>query len=345
MFKTGTLIPTNRGVIPIEQFSFARRINEKRECSLNIMLKTYDGEWNRCLFQTYNKAKGIKIKLQSGFYIQCSEEQKIFTPDGVKYVCDLKNGDVICSYRDVYIDKNTYFTETEKINYIPQEGCDVYIPKKMNDELASVCGVLICPSTEIRLNDKDKLVIVCKDRILSKIFIRYIRDIFQTKQKMIVQDDKYCRIFSPHIIDFLNNLCGLEHKNQNIPQSILQANRNIHISFFNSLIMSEEENISGSRNFSYLYRMESDNVASQIECMLYLYGYNPFVKLIKNNDTISIRKPVANFFSDRMLDKKKKEAVQTEIIVKKISSKGKDDYFGLICEKDTYVVSNIVFGV
>ena len=72
----------------------------------------------------------------------------------------------------------------KKINYIPQEeNCDVYIPKKMNDELASVCGVLICPSTEIRLNDKDKLVIVCKDRILSKIFYKIYKGYFSNKTK------------------------------------------------------------------------------------------------------------------------------------------------------------------
>ena len=77
-------------------------------------------------------------------------------------------------------DMADYFTETEKIGYIPKEGNDIYIPKKMTESLAFVCGVLTCPSTEIRLNAEDKLVVVCKDRIISKIFIRFIRDLFQT---------------------------------------------------------------------------------------------------------------------------------------------------------------------
>ena len=37
MFKEGTLVATNRGVIPIEQFAFARKENEKSECKSDIM--------------------------------------------------------------------------------------------------------------------------------------------------------------------------------------------------------------------------------------------------------------------------------------------------------------------
>ena len=153
MFKEGTLVPTNRGVIPIEQFGFARKENEKSECKSNIMLKTYNGDWNRCIFQTYKKSKGLKIKILSHFYIECSEDQKIFTSNGIKYASDIRKGEEICSYIDTYIDKNTYFTETEKIGYIQKQGNDIYIPKKMTEELATVCGILISPATQIKIND------------------------------------------------------------------------------------------------------------------------------------------------------------------------------------------------
>ena len=191
MFKIGTLVPTNRGVIPIEQFGFTRKENERTNCINNIMLKTYDGEWNKCIFHTYKRSKGIKIKLSSRFLLECTGDQKILTPEGLKRADELKTKDEICTYTDVYVGKSAYFTETEKIGYIPKEGNDIYIPKKMTESLAFVCGVLSCPSTEIRLNADDKLVVVCKDRIISKIFIRFIRDLFQTKQKVVVQDDNY----------------------------------------------------------------------------------------------------------------------------------------------------------
>ena len=123
-------------------------------------------------------------------------------------------------------------------------------------------------------------MISCKDRITNKILIRYIRDIFQTKQKMVIQDDQYCRIFSPYIIDYLENLCGLDHKTQKVHSSLMQSNRGIQMSFLNGLIMAEEENITGSLNFSYLYRMDSKIVSDQIEDLLCLYGYRPFVKEI-----------------------------------------------------------------
>lgn len=344
MFKIGTLVPTNRGVIPIEQFGFTRKEGEKTNCLSNLMLKTYDGDWNRCVFQTYQESRGMKIRLSSRFSLECSVDQKILTPNGLKYANELKIGDEICTYADVYVDKHTYFTETEKIGYIPKEGNDIYIPKKMTEELAFVCGILICPSTEIRLNDKDKLVVVCKDRIVSKIFIRYIRDLFQTKQKMVVQDDQYCRIFSPYIIDFLNELCGFEHKKQQLPISLIQANRSIQISFFNTLVMAEPDNVTGSKNFTYLYKIVSNDVTSQIESMLYLYGYTPFIKQIIHKNTICVRKPVAEFFSDRMLDKMKKQARQSTVTVESIKETRKDDYFGVICEKNQYTIKNIVFG-
>ena len=344
MFKIGTLVPTNRGVIPIEQFGFTRKENERTNCINNIMLKTYDGEWNKCIFHTYKRSKGIKIKLSSRFLLECTGDQKILTPEGLKRADELKTKDEICTYTDVYVGKSTYFTETEKIGYIPKEGNDIYIPKKMTESLAFVCGVLTCPSTEIRLNDEDKLVVVCKDRIISKIFIRFIRDLFQTKQKMIVQDDQYCRIFSPYVIDFLNNLCGFEHEKQCLPESLVQANRDIHISFFNSIIMSEEANASGSKNFTYLYKVASPEIASQIESMLYLYGYNPFLKNVSGKKTICIRKPVADFFSDKMLDKMKKEARQSTVTIENISATRSDDYFGVICEKNEYTIRNVVFG-
>lgn len=344
MLKVGTLVPTNRGIIPIEQFGFTRKKNEKTNCMANLMLKTYDGDWNRCVFQTYQRSKGLKIKLSSRFFVECTEDQKILTPEGLKYANELKIGDEICTYADVYVDKNTYFTETEKIGYIPKEGNDIYIPKKMTEELALVCGVLVCPSTEIRLNAEDKLVVVCKDRILSKIFISYIRDLFQTKQKMVVQDDKYCRIFSPYIIDFLNNMCGLEHKKQQLPTSLIQANRSIQISFLNSLIMAEQENVTGSKNFTYLYKIISNDVALKVESMLHLYGYTPLIKQIVGKKTICVRKPVAEFFSDKMLDKMKKEARQSIVTVEKVLGTGHNDYFGVICEKNQYTIRSIVFG-
>ena len=345
MFKEGTLVPTNRGVIPIEQFGFARKEGEKSECKSNIMLKTYEGDWNRCIFQTYKKSKGIKFKLSSKFYIECSEDQKILTPTGMKYADEIKQGEEICSYIDTYIDKSTYFTETEKIGYIQEQKSEIYIPKKMTEELATVCGILISPCTNIKVKDRDKLVVTCKDRITNKIFIRYIRDLFQTKQKVVVQDDNYCRVFSPEIVDYLENLCGLEHKTQKIHSSLLQANRSIQMSFLNGLIMAEEENITGTKNFSYLYKIISKNVSNQIESMLYLYGYSPFIKCIKGKDTICIRKPVADFFSDRLLDKMKKNSVQSTTIVEQIKKTKVDNYFGIMCEKENYAIKNIVFGV
>lgn len=344
MFKEGTLISTNRGVIPIEKIAFARKEGEKSECISNIMLKTYDGEWNKCLFQTYQKCKGIKIQLSSYFYIECSENQKILTTEGIKEAKNIRVNDCICMYTDTYIDKESFFIETEKINYIPLSGNDIYIPKKMNEELAIVCGILLSPSTEIRINDNDKMVVVCKDRVVNKIFIRSVRDLFQTKQKVVVQDDKYCRIFSPYVIDFLNNICGLNHKTQKIHQSLMQANRNIQISFLNGLIMAEEDNITGSRNFSYLYKIVSKSVSDQIEAMLCLYGYSPFIKQIKGKKTICIRKPVSDFFNDKLLDKMKKNKIQKTIDVINVSKSKYCDYFGIICEKNNYVIKNLVFG-
>ena len=225
MFKEGTLVPTNRGVIPIEQFGFARKENEKSECKSNIMLKTYDGDWNRCIFQTYKKTKGVKFKLSSKFYIECSEDQKILTPTGLKCADEIKQGEEICSYVDTYIDKSTYFTETEKIGYIQKQRNDIYIPKKMTEELATVCGILISPCTNIRIRDKDKLVVTCKDRITNKIFIRYIRDLFQTKQKVVVQDDDYCRIFSVDIIDYLEPGDVLVRNNTKVLPARFSPNR------------------------------------------------------------------------------------------------------------------------
>ena len=345
MFKEGTLVSTSRGVIPIEQFGFARKENEASDCKPNVLLKTYEGEWNRCVYQTYKKTSGIKLDLESGFSISCSPEQKILTPKGLKKVKKLKVGEEVCCYSDVYMDKQTYFTDTEKIGYIPMSGNDVYIPKKMTEDLAMVCGILVNPSTTIRLNDEDKLVVVCKDMIVNKIFLRYIRDLFQTKQKMVVQDDQYCRIFSPYIIDFLERLCGLNHKKQKIHQSLLQSNRSIQIAFLNSLTMSQEENITGSLNITYLYTIASHDVSDQIESMLYLYSYMPVVKMIKGKKTICVRKPLAEPFSDRLLDRKKRDSRQSITTVKEISKAKIGDYFGIICEKNDYAIKNLVFGV
>lgn len=344
MFIEGTLVPTNRGIIPIEEFGFARKKGEKSECKSNIMLKTYDGEWNRCIFQVHQRLKGIKIKIESNFSIICSEDQKILTVNGLKNAKEIKVGDEIFSYIDTYINKNTYFPETEKIGYVPKKGNDIYIPKRMTEELASICGILISPSTIIRINNDDKLVISCKDRITNKILIRYIRDIFQTKQKMVIQDDQYCRIFSPYIIDYLENLCGLDHKTQKVHSSLMQSNRGIQMSFLNGLIMAEEENITGSLNFSYLYRMDSKIVSDQIEALLCLYGYRPFVKAIKRQKTICIRKPVTDFFSDKLLDKMKKNQRQIIETVKSVQTKQTGNYYGIICEKENYVIKNLVFG-
>lgn len=345
MFKEGTLISTNQGVIPIEYLGFARKEGEESECKSNLMLKTYGGEWNKCLFQTHKKSTCIKIKFLYHFTIELTEDQKILTPSGYKLAGELKKYDEICTYRDVYVDKNTCLTDATKINYISQSGNDIYIPKKMNEELATICGILISPNTIIRLNDKDKLVITCKDRTVNKIFIRYVRDLFQTKQKMIVQDDQYCRIFSPYLIDFFDKICGLNHREQTIHQSLLQSERNIQIAFLNSLIMAGDFRHLGTINVSYLYTMVSPYVSDQIESILCLYGYSPYLKTIDRKKTICIRKPVDEFFSDRMLDKMKKNAEQSTMTIGSIVSVKKSNCFGIICEKENYAIKNLVFGV
>ena len=125
----------------------------------------------------------------------------------------------------------------------------------------------------------------------------------------------------------------------------MQANRNIQMSFLNSLIMAEEDNITGSKNFSYLYKITSQDVTNQIEAILCLYGYMPFIKYIKHKKTICIRKPVADFFTDRLLDKMKKNSRQSTTIVEEINNTKIDNYFGVICEKNEYVIKNLVFGV
>ena len=71
----------------------------------------------------------------------------------------------------------------------------------------------------------------------------------------------------------------------------------------------------------------------------------PFIKRIKSKKTICIRKPVSDFFSDRMLDKMKKSSRQTITTIEDIHATKIDNYFGIMCEKNNYAVKNIVFGV
>ena len=78
--------------------------------------------------------------------------------------------------------------------------------------------------------------------------------------------------------------------------------------------------------------------------MLYLYGYTPFIKKIIKNDTICIRKPANEFFSDKMLDKMKKESRQSITTIEEIKRTKISDFFGVICEKNEYAIKNIIFG-
>ena len=82
----GTKIQTNKGIINIEDFSNNRKDNTFVDITdKDIYVKDMNGDWKKVLSHYCGgKNKTIKIKLDNGFILECSENHKLMTETGWK---------------------------------------------------------------------------------------------------------------------------------------------------------------------------------------------------------------------------------------------------------------------
>ena len=234
----GTKIQTNKGIYNIEDFSINRTPDTFTDISdKDIYVRDLNGDWKKVLSHYCGgKNKTIKIHLDNGFVLECSENHKLMTSDGWKKASDITMNDVIefrdCDYSDKYEgNKEIPFEEIEL--YGSQKS--VNLPKYMTEKLAKWLGMIVADGSTTNIIPW-RIGLTSGNKKVTEEYIELTKELFGIEPHIL--QDKRTNNYLVNIV--INNktlalwvyaLIGSGCNNKFVPDQILHGSKSEQIAF------------------------------------------------------------------------------------------------------------------
>lgn len=236
-----TLMPTNRGLIPIKNCGEASGIDTFGPSLPDLRVTTGNGGVLHKILSHYSAGSvpAVEVRLRNGSsMIGARDTHRILTPDGWKTLGDLRKDDLVF-VRHRFNPIHTEGGKPIQFDYkFRASARKIPIPKKMNEELAlwlgmlAADGSLIESSGAVRLHEKNKSVGYQFDILTKSIF-------GETPKKRI---DKRTGVVS-HLITsrvlvrFAQNLIGKRARSKHVPRQILEGSREEKLAFVRGITL------------------------------------------------------------------------------------------------------------
>lgn len=272
----GTLIQTNKGIIPIEYLGGAKGEDNFGEPIKGLQVKDIDGNWQKVLSHYSGGRKLVKkITFNNGNILICSINHKLFTDDGWVKAKDLKEG--------VYIyNRSSDFTEFRKgglfinNNYVSRNNANfINLPNKMSEDLALFLGMIV--SDGFTVESSGCVGITTNNNIVEEKFKYLSKKIFNVDIKK--SEDKRTKntrniyIISRKLVRYIENLVGKGCLNKNIPEQIIIGSKKEQINFINGVTLDGYI----ARNTLVLYDGYSHKLVTQLFSICCNLGLKPYL--------------------------------------------------------------------
>ncbi len=231
----GTLISTNKGIIPIEELS--NTVYDKADTFSDVNDNYYVidefGKEQKIMSHYYNgKQKGIDLKFSNGMEITGSYVHKLKTPEGWMRLDDLQIGDSVF-YRKTEMNKNVDYVELEQPNFY--NHIKIKYPKFLDENYAKFIGMLLADGhigrNGIYICEKDENVNKELSNLFNKLF---------NKEKIRIDKRNGVRnheLYSRAISKLMNKWLGSNALTKRVPDEILRSKKSVQIAFIEGLTL------------------------------------------------------------------------------------------------------------
>lgn len=296
----GTLISTNKGIIPIEKLSDTKYEKEDSFGELNDEYYVFDeyGNKQKVISHYFNGVKdGIEITFSNGSKITGSNEHKLKTDNGWKKLSEIKEGDYVL-YR-----KNCNLNDVNILNEIPQpnfyNNIERKFPKFMTKEFAKFLGMFVADG----FTTKNGFGIVEKDEYVKKEVEKLFNILFGGSK---ISVDKRSGVRS-HLINsraiagLFDTWIGKGCVNKKVPDEIMKSNHEVQIAFLEGVTL---DGYIAQSNTLVLYEGYSEKLTEQISIMCQDLGIRNYIgtKKVKNGRLSNVSYSVRIFPESKIIN-------------------------------------------
>ena len=275
----GTLISTNKGIIPIEKLSnkIYSNSDEFSDVNNNYLVLDEFGKEQKIISHYYNGIQdAIKIRCSNGFELEGSFNHKLKTDRGWVSLDKIQIGDFVF-FRNTEIKKEineyVFIPEISPYNNIKRS-----FPKYLDEDFAKFIGMLLSDGHI----DKHYFSIVEKDDEVCLEISRLFNKLFK-KESISVDKRNGVRthyLCSTYLSSFFCNWLGDNAVNKKVPEEILLSKKSVQISFLEGLSLDGYI----SQKSLIIYDGYSKDIAFKVANILSSFGLRYLItsKKVKN---------------------------------------------------------------
>lgn len=291
----GTLITTNKGIVPIEKIS----INEKEDSFMipnnNYKILDENGDYKKITNHYYGGYKDcFDIKFNNGFNIKAAYTHKFKTENGWKSVMELEKDDIIYFRTNKTENNNELINFTEIPNF--KNSTKMKYPIILDKNYAKFIGMFLADG----FTNNNSIGIVEKNEKVSNEIDKLIEVLFNIKPKISVDKRTGVRthlINSRPLSRYFKKLFGTNALTKKMPNEILLSNNDIKKEFLSGLTLDgylkEDKNL-------VMYEGYSKDISLKTSYILSSLGYNYYLseKKVKNGKLSKISYGIKAYLTD-----------------------------------------------
>jgi ribonucleoside-diphosphate reductase alpha chain len=262
----GTLVQTNKGILPIESLGSARGDDIFSDSLSDLKVRDLSGNWQKVLRHYSGGCRQTKIiTLSNGNKIECSNVHKFYIYNGWVDAKDLIIGQkLFCRSSDFSVERegglpiNTVFDIRTNANLIT-------LPNRMTESLALFLGMMVSDGSMVE--STGCVCVTTADDSVEKLFKRLVKELFGVLNVYVTYDKrtKSTRsvfVTSRQLVRYLIGLISNGCVNKKVPIQILQGSKQEQIQFINGITLDGYINRKGLTLYEGYSKILVDQVFS-----------------------------------------------------------------------------------
>lgn len=272
----GTLIQTNYGLMPVENFGNAKvgMFGDILHSGLKVL--SHDNKWHTVTKHYNDGVKDtIKVRCDNGATIEGSFKHKIMTLDGWQCLSELNVGDfVVTSVIETNKSNGSQKLPSVVYEHNKNKYKDFVVPKNMSENLALLLGMLC---SDGHLQESTGLVSICgKNRDVGEKYCKLFNLLFGVNPKERI--DKRNGVLSWEFNSiplclWIKNIIGYRSYNKHVPEQILMGSVNEQLQFLSGLSLDGYRD--KRHNDTYVYSGRSQRLAKEVFNICVALGMTP----------------------------------------------------------------------
>ena len=231
----GTLIPTSKGLIPIEEIA-----PPHPEDTFVPVEGLYTAEGYRITAHYYaGKKRGVRIRLDNGAeLVGAWESHRLLTPEGWRLMRELKPGDVVLGKLVPSHGEGGLPIPEAKGLSLRTNARNLPLPERMSEDLALFLGMLAADGSTVEATGF--VGIATKDPDVERVFQEVAGRLFGVEPKCTVDKRTGVRnlyLTSRRLVRFVEALIGKGAAQKRVPSQILQGSPGEKLAFLRGLTL------------------------------------------------------------------------------------------------------------